>query len=135
MIRACFYDITEEIAVFYEGLRFMNGEYHRRTRGEDRLARKSLVHRHRPIQVDLRGVTYDIVSGPPGDADGVCRAPASDDPKIRIRATLRDQELMRVLIHEMMHACLWDLAEEAVDETSADLATALYGMGYRLVSD
>jgi len=135
MIRACFYDITEDIAVFDEGLRFIRGPYHRWSRGEARLAHKPLVHRHRPIRVDLRGVPYNIVSGPPGDADGVCRAPASDDPQIRIRATLRDEELMRVLIHEMMHACLWDLSEEAVDETSADVATALYGMGYRLVSD
>ena len=35
------------------------------------------------------------------------------------------------IIHESMHACVPDLDEEAVDETSEDIAKLLWRLGYR----
>jgi hypothetical protein len=45
--------------------------------------------------------------------------------------TLRDLD---TTIHEAIHACLWDLDEEAVIETASDIATALWRLGWRKCS-
>lgn len=50
---------------------------------------------------------------------------------IRVRATLEGKRRMEVLIHEMIHACHWDLDESAVTETARDIAEALWELGYR----
>jgi hypothetical protein len=31
----------------------------------------------------------------------------------------------------MLHACHWDMAEEAVQETARDMAETLWALGYR----
>jgi len=38
---------------------------------------------------------------------------------------------LEVLIHEMLHACYWDLDEEAIDITARDIARVLFRLGYR----
>ena len=35
------------------------------------------------------------------------------------------------IIHECIHACHWDMAEEAVDETAASIAHVLWRLGWR----
>ena len=49
---------------------------------------------------------------------------------LRSRLGLDDEEL-EILIHEMLHACFWDLDEEVVSEVGRDLSKALWKMGYR----
>jgi hypothetical protein len=38
---------------------------------------------------------------------------------------------MDSLIHEILHAALWDLDEEAVTETANAISAALWRVGYR----
>jgi len=50
------------------------------------------------------------------------------------RPSLTGERELEVLIHEMLHACHWDLDEEAITETSEDLARVLFRLGYRRTS-
>lgn len=69
-----------------------------------------------------------------GDARGIARPRRSGHGgTIRVRPSLQDAEALEVLIHEAIHACHWDLAEEAVDETARDIAVMLWNLGYRRV--
>jgi hypothetical protein len=63
---------------------------------------------------------------------GDCDPPASPRKLVRIAARLGGRDELETLIHEMMHACHWDLCEDAVQETAADIAAALHRIGYRL---
>lgn len=44
---------------------------------------------------------------------------------------LRGREELDTLIHEMTHACQWDLCGEAVEQIATDMATALWAGGWR----
>ncbi len=57
-----------------------------------------------------------------GDVD----APHRPNKQIRIRADLKDEERLEVIIHEITHAAIWDASEETVTEFSHDLARILY---------
>lgn len=45
----------------------------------------------------------------------------------------RGQKELDTTIHEMLHACQWDLSEEAVEEIACDMAAALWRGGWRRV--
>ena len=60
--------------------------------------------------------------------DGLCDA---NSRTITIRRSLSGERELDVLIHEMLHACHWDLDEEAITETASDLARVLTRLGYR----
>lgn len=38
-------------------------------------------------------------------------------------------------IHEALHACFWDMAEEAVSEAASDIARLLWRLNWRKVND
>lgn len=63
--------------------------------------------------------------------EGLTDRPKTRNKAMRILDTLRCERELRAILHESMHAALWDLDEEAVDETSRDLAKLLYRLGYR----
>ncbi len=42
---------------------------------------------------------------------------------------------MRVLIHELLHARLWDIDESAIDELGEVLAAVLHAEGFRQPED
>lgn len=63
---------------------------------------------------------------------GECDPPTKPNKEIRVRSTLSKEETLEIWIHEMLHACHWDLAEEAISETAEDIAQALIKLGYRL---
>lgn len=63
--------------------------------------------------------------------EGLTDSPKTRNKAMRILDTLRCERELRAILHESMHAALWDLDEEAVDETSRDLAKLLYRLGYR----
>lgn len=65
--------------------------------------------------------------------DGDCDPPDTKNKKLRVYHGLTGCRELEVNIHEAMHACLWDLDEDAVDETSTDLARYLWRLGYRKV--
>lgn len=62
---------------------------------------------------------------------GYCDHPNLKGKSIVVEEKLGDAKELEVLIHEMLHACLWDLDEEAIDETAHDIARALGRLGYR----
>lgn len=55
-----------------------------------------------------------------------------DTSTIRISSKIDGELRLDTEIHEMLHACLPDIDEEAVNETATDLARTLWAMGYRL---
>lgn len=66
----------------------------------------------------------------PRKTRGLCDAPSTKGKTIKIAKHLEGEERLEVLIHEMLHAGLWDLAEEAVAELAKDLARELTRLGY-----
>lgn len=65
--------------------------------------------------------------GPKKDAD--CESPTDKGKQIRIRAGLRGQRLLEVLIHECLHAADWSKDEEWVQHTAHDIARAAFRPG------
>lgn len=68
----------------------------------------------------------------PADRDGDCNW---DLRRIRVHRTLRGVDLMRVLIHELLHARFWDLDEAAIDECGEVLSAVLDAEGFRQPDD
>ena len=90
-------------------------------------------------KVKLRGKTYHVVEVDrivSADSVGGCYG-ATDPPHYRQREIYIEQKMSNkqraeTLIHEMLHACVWDLREEAVEETARSITNALYKLGYVL---
>jgi hypothetical protein len=77
----------------------------------------------------IRGRYYDVVKVRRIDAEGAlgeCDPPEKKNKQICILRTLKGKELLRILIHEALHAGLWDITEETVDELSTDLANLIF---------
>jgi len=93
------------------------------------------------LTVKLRAAPWSItwpakLPPPDRDAHGTCKrrnqADGSKGGLIRIDGSATDRIRMETEIHEIMHACLWDLDEAAVSETARDMAKALWKIGYRI---
>lgn len=52
-----------------------------------------------------------------------------DRKTIRVCESLIGQELVEVLVHEIVHARVWDLDEQAVEDIGQSVATALANWG------
>lgn len=77
----------------------------------------------------LRGRYWTIIRGKlDRTQDGLCDA---SKRLITVRPSLTGERELDVLIHEMLHACHWDLDEQAISETASDLARVLTRMGFR----
>jgi hypothetical protein len=63
-----------------------------------------------------------------GAAEGLCDKPART---IKIALGHDEWETMDSIIHEVLHAALWDLDEEAVHTTANAISEALWKLGYR----
>ena len=63
-----------------------------------------------------------------GEAEGVCNKP---ERTIRIALGYPDEQTMDSVVHESHHAALWDLDEEAVEETANAVSSALAKLGWR----
>lgn len=88
----------------------------------------------------LRGKRYRIVLatklGSEDDPlDGTCSDPKDKGKTIHYNVGLRGERRLDVLIHEMLHACFWDVREEGVSEAAEDIAHCLWKIGYRNGSD
>lgn len=69
-------------------------------------------------EVDMRGVGYRVFFSnrlPKGELAN-CDPPTDARPAIRLLAEAKKnpRQLLGLLLHEGLHACLWDLSEEAV---------------------
>lgn len=85
------------------------------------------------VKLRLAGRLWRLlfVSKLPQDIEGFCDNPAKKDKCIRVLRHLRGERKLTVLIHEMLHATNWELAEHHVDQVSMDIARALWRLGYR----
>jgi len=73
---------------------------------------------------NIRGVRYTIKPARIKDR-GTCDSPKAEAPTIRYNRGLAGDEKLEVLIHEVLHACLWDLDEQAIDESAIVIAKVL----------
>lgn len=85
------------------------------------------------MQVILRGKrwTLSFVSLVRERCIGKCDPPGSQRKRIRVEKKLEGEQRLEILIHEMLHACYWDMDEAAVEESSRDIAKILWELGYR----
>ena len=65
---------------------------------------------------------------------GNCDAPVVKAKSITIDPSLPAKEELRICIHEALHACMWDLGEETVHETSEDISHFLWRCGWQLTN-
>ena len=77
----------------------------------------------------LRGKYWTIIRGKiDRKLDGLCDAGSKT---ITVRQSLTGERELEVMIHELLHACHWDLSEETITETAEDLARVLHRLGYK----
>lgn len=82
----------------------------------------------------LRGVKYTVSRrrAPKWEGyDGQTTDPKGPSPLLWVKPALKGKEELETILHEALHACYWDLDEEAVGETAQDVAALLWQMGYR----
>ena len=76
----------------------------------------------------LRGKMWEVerVARLPGGERGMCDQPNTPNKRIQILKRLKGEELLEVLLHEALHACMWDLDEEAVAELATDTSRMIW---------
>lgn len=62
---------------------------------------------------------------------GLCCGPKQKAKAIVISTEPKELDRLSVIIHEGLHACLWDMDEEAIRETANSIAVMLWRLGYR----
>lgn len=65
------------------------------------------------------------------DDRGNIDSPNIKGKEVRIRSTLKDEEKLEVIIHELLHGCGWWLDEEWIEMTALDVSRILWRLGYR----
>jgi hypothetical protein len=78
----------------------------------------------------FRGQRWKIVEAPP-DLGGECQAPFIKNREMCIPTLGHKVTELDTIIHESLHACCWDLDEEAVHESARDIARILWRLGWR----
>ena len=83
------------------------------------------------MRIYIRKKRWELVFEKLTGCRGDCDSPESRGKRIRISRSLKGEEQLEVLIHEFLHAAYWDMDEEAVESAAADIARALWKLGYR----
>lgn len=65
-------------------------------------------------------------------ADGLCQDPKAPDKTITIDPDIHEKDLLATALDEGIHACLWELNNDFVDDMSNSLSEFLWRMGFRL---
>ena len=65
------------------------------------------------------------------DERGVCEAPWTDHKVIDVPVHGGTVGELDTLLHESLHACMWDMDEEAIHESARDIARFLWRLGWR----
>lgn len=84
-----------------------------------------------PQQAVIRGVDYTIMTKRMKRFDGLCDHPTTPGREIWIHSSLKAEDMLDTIIHELLHAALPDLKEETVLEIGTDMARVLWDLGYR----
>lgn len=85
--------------------------------------------------VEINGRRYDLRFVPRLKNYGDCDPPTVKKKQIRVRQSLRGRLRLDTIIHELLHAALWEVREEWVDQTATDIARILDKLGYRNVDE
>jgi len=85
--------------------------------------------------VEINGRRYDLRFVPRLKNYGDCDPPNVKNKQIRVRQSLRGRLRLDTIIHELLHAALWEVREEWVDQTATDIARILDKLGYRNVEE
>jgi hypothetical protein len=82
--------------------------------------------RLRRLKWRLRFVPPEQLIDAAGDQlDGLCDPPEYARRRIRIRNDITGEVLFETMVHEMVHACLWDACETAVEESARDITRGI----------
>ena len=79
----------------------------------------------------LRGKRWSFGQCAGKDEMGACEAPWSPGKLLDIPTDGDTMLDLEIIIHEAMHACLWDLSEESVVETARDVSRLLWRLEWR----
>lgn len=85
------------------------------------------------MRVVIRNKAYQLQFVPKIEqgAKGMCDAPSAAAKRIRVLERLKGQDRLETIIHELLHACYWDMDEEAIHHPAEDIARVLWRLGYR----
>jgi hypothetical protein len=80
----------------------------------------------------IRGKRWRVVDSAEhrGVELGYCTHPELDR-EIAIPLDGDSESELDTICHEVLHACQWDLSEEAIEETACSLAHTLWRLGWR----
>ena len=86
------------------------------------------------MKVKLRDKTWSVIRADLGPSvRGQIDPPTYARKQLKMSTRIKkNQEFLEVFIHECLHGCFWDIDEEAIDRTAADIAKALYRLGARV---
>ena len=83
------------------------------------------------MRVKILGKLWKLRFAPNLANRGDCDAPGTRAKEIRILSSLRDEERLEVVIHELVHAAGWHIDEAFVAGFARDAARVLWRLGYR----
>lgn len=83
------------------------------------------------MRVQILGKFWNLRFAPNMAMRGDCDPPTAPGKEIRISSRLRGEEKLEVVLHEVLHAGMWQLDEEFVARLATDAARALWRLGYR----
>lgn len=84
------------------------------------------------MRVRIRKKAASLVFKDLSEEDHLGITELGEKTKIVVDKRIRGVQRLYVLIHETLHACQWDLSEEAVVEVAASMARLLWNLGYRV---
>lgn len=73
----------------------------------------------------FRGKRWAVTARPMRKYAGMCDPPTTPLKCIWLDTSCGQYERLVTAIHEALHACHWDLDEQAIDETAVDVARFL----------
>ena len=82
------------------------------------------------MRITILGKRWKLRFAPNMGVRGDCDAPTTPNKEIRIASSLRGEERLEVLIHEMCHAAGWHIDETFVEQFAGDAARVLWRLGY-----
>lgn len=84
------------------------------------------------MRVKVLGKVWDLRFVPNLSNRGDCDSPDTKNKKIRILSSLKGEERLEVIVHELLHASNHHLfSEEWVEQAAKDIARTLHRLGYR----
>ena len=85
------------------------------------------------MKIRLRGKWWKVLFKPLAKQGGkyVWGTIDMDARTITFHSKAKGQNLMDVVIHEGLHACFWDIDEEAIDQSAQDITRLLVKLGFK----